>query len=337
MHRSPPRALAVLAVVLALAALAAGCGGGSDGRANASGDGAVAVVATTTVLGDLARAVGGDAVDVTQLLAPNSDPHDYEPRPRDVLAAADAAVVLASGAGLDDWIEDVVAQVGGDARLVDVGATLSLEDGAATEDAAGADAAADEHGHDHGPTDPHWWHDPTHVARAATAVRDALIAAAPHHRATYAANATAYLERLETLDAGIRRCIAGVPPARRKLVADHDALGWFAARYGLEVVGTVIPSRSTQAQPSAGDVAALAREIEREGVPAVFPAAGASRKLAEAVAREAGVTVGRPLYGDALGPDGSEAATYLEMAAYNADAIVRGLTGGARRCAIDGR
>ena len=167
-------------------------------------------------------------------------------------------------------------------------------------------------------------------------IRDALAEANPAAAATYRANAAAYLRRLEALDAGIRRCLARVPEARRKLVSDHDAFGYFAHRYGIQVVGAVIPSQTTQAQASAGDIAALVRLIRREGVRAVFPESSLSPKLAEQIARETGARSGYTLYGDTLGPSDSAGATYLSMERANADEMTRGFTGGARGCRIGG-
>jgi ABC-type Zn uptake system ZnuABC Zn-binding protein ZnuA len=350
-RRLRPTALLPLAAVAALAV--AGCGSDDDGGSGATtGGGAdagsVNVVATTTVLGDLAREIGGDAVEVTQLLQPNSDPHDYEPRPDDVVATSKASLVLESGDGLDEWIEEVVEQSAGNPTLLDVAETLPVqrsgeEEGHAgeehdhvEEEHAGEEEHAEEEGHDHGDVDPHWWHDPTNVEAAAATVRDALTRANPDGRALYARNADAYVAKVRALDRGIRQCLDAVPAAQRKLVTDHDALGYFADRYDVEIVGAVIPSLTTQAQPSAGDVADLARLIRREGVRAVFPESGSNRKLPEAVAQETGITAEYQLYGDALGPEGSDAATYLGMEAHNADAMVRGFTGGAESCTIDG-
>ena len=322
------------------------------------------------MLGDIARNVGGDAVSVEQLLQPNSDPHDYEPRPNDVVATSKAGLVLASGDGLDGWIDEVVEQSAGSPKLIDLAATLPVrrsgeegghahgeeehaedEHGHAEDEASAAPsdetstAAADDHaedehtvgdGHDHGPTDPHWWHDPTNVEAATNEIRDALTEANPAGRAVYAANAAAYVRKVRALDAGIRRCLAAVPRQQRKLVTDHDALGYFADRFDVEVVGAVIPALTTQAQPSAGDVAELARVIRREGVRAVFPESGSNSKLPEALAQQTGATAAYHLYGDALGPEGSGADTYLGMEAANADAMVRGFTGGRRGCEIAG-
>jgi ABC-type Zn uptake system ZnuABC Zn-binding protein ZnuA len=377
-----PRPHALLASGLAVAALAvAGCGSDDDGGSATSaggGDaGSVNVVATTTVLGDIARNVGGDAVSVEQLLQPNSDPHDYEPRPDDVVATSKAGVVLASGDGLDGWIDEVVEQSAGSPRLIDLAETLPVQrsgeegghahgeeehghaedehghaedehghaegeahageaDAAPAEDEHAGEEHAEDDGHDHGPTDPHWWHDPTNVEAATNAVRDALTEANPGGRAVYASNAAAYVRKVRALDAGIRRCLAAVPEQQRKLVTDHDALGYFADRFGVEVVGAVIPALTTQAQPSAGEVAELARVIRREGVRAVFPESGSNSKLPEALAQQTGATAAYHLYGDALGPEGSGADTYLGMEAANADAMVRGFTGGRQGCEIAG-
>jgi ABC-type Zn uptake system ZnuABC Zn-binding protein ZnuA len=312
------RSSTLLFLLLPLLVLA-GCG--ASGDAGPAGDGPE-VVATTTILADVVREVAGADADVHQLLQPNSDPHDYEPRPDDVRAIAEAAVVFASGEGLDAWVEQVVEQSGGEPVLVDVGAAVPIHR-----------EAGDEHGHgDHDDADPHWWHDPRNVAAAAVAVRDALSRANPDARADYARNAAAYVRKVRALDADIEACVAGVPAARRKLVTDHDAFGYFADRYGLEVIGTVIPSLTTQAQPSAGDLAELADTVRRERVGTIFSEQSVNARLAEAIARETGAASDDSLYGDTLGPADSAGATYLAMLRHNADAVVRGLTNGRRGC-----
>jgi zinc/manganese transport system substrate-binding protein len=188
-----------------------------------------------------------------------------------------------------------------------------------------------------GDGDPHWWHDPRNVAAAVARIRDALIRVGPPGaRAGITAGARAYLAKLRVLDAGIRRCMVTVPASRRKLVTDHDAFGYFARRYGITVVGAVIPSQSTQAQPSAGEIGDLARLIRREHVKAVFPESSVNAKLAEAIARQTGATADLTLYGDTLGAAGSTGATYLGMERANANAMVRGFTGGASGCTIPG-
>jgi ABC-type Zn uptake system ZnuABC Zn-binding protein ZnuA len=182
--------------------------------------------------------------------------------------------------------------------------------------------------------DPHWWHDPRNAEAAVARIERVLASADPPDRAGYRRRAAAYEARLRRLDAGIRACMASVPPARRKLVTSHDAFNYFARRYGITVVGAIIPSQTTQAQPSAGDVAALTRQVRREHVRAIFLESSINPKLARAVAHQTGVLSGLTLYGDTLGPKGSAGANYLSMEAHNADAMLRGFTGGRRGCPI---
>lgn len=308
-----PRGLAVAGAIVA-ALLLGGCG---ESGAPA---GQLQVVATTTQVGDFVRAVGGEAVAVDQVLEPNTDPHEYEPRPSDVANAAEARLVFASGDGLDDWIEEVVSDSGSDARVVDLGAAAPER---LPGESSGAEASR---------FDPHWWHDPRNAEAAVAEIERRLAAADPAHRRQFARNASAYLTRLRALDHGIARCMRSVPAARRKLVTDHDAFDYFAHRYGIEVVGAVIPSQTTQAQPSAKDLSALAGLIEREHVAAIFPESSLSAGVAEAIADQTGASADYSLYGDTLGPTGSGGATYLTMEAANANAMVRGFTAGRQGC-----
>jgi ABC-type Zn uptake system ZnuABC Zn-binding protein ZnuA/ABC-type Mn2+/Zn2+ transport system permease subunit len=314
------RTAATVAVAAVLAAMAAGCGAGSD----KAGPGQVKVVATTTQIGDFARAVGGDRAKVVQLLKPNTDPHDYEPRPSDVRETADAGVVLENGDRLDHWMGQVIKQGGGHPTVIDLGARVPVKLPGET---SGEEASR---------FDPHWFHDPRNAEAAVVAIRDALAKANPDARPVYARNADAYLAKLRALDRGIAACLGSVPAAKRKLVTDHDAFNYFARRYAITVVGAVIPSQTTQAQPSAKDVAELTKLIRREGVKAVFPESSINPKLARAIADQTGATSDLALYGDTLGPKGSRGATYLSMEQANADAMARGFTGGTQRCTIPG-
>lgn len=306
----PRRALATI-LTLALAATAttlAACGG--DSSADADTD-TVAVVATTTQLGDFARNVGGDRVTVTQLLQPNADPHDYEPTPGDATAVGEADLVVEHGIGLDEWLDGVVSNAGGDATRVVATRGITLLPG---DDEAPAG-------------DPHVWLDPRNAVAMVRNIQRALETADPGSADAYAANADRYIEQIEAMDAELAGRIATVPEARRKIVTDHDAFGYFARRYGITVVGTVIPSLSTAAEPSARDLAELSRTIRQEGVGAVFSEASVDDRLQKAIAEEAGATLGNPLYGDTLGPAGQPAGTYLGMMRSNMDAIIAGTSG----------
>jgi ABC-type Zn uptake system ZnuABC Zn-binding protein ZnuA/ABC-type Mn2+/Zn2+ transport system permease subunit len=314
------RPAAAVVAAAALALLLAGCATNGGGAA----PGQAKVVATTTQIGDFARAVGGDRAKVVQLLKPNTDPHDYEPRPSDVRETGGADVVLLNGDNLDRWMGKVLENAGGDPAIVELGARVPIK------------AAGEGQGPEASRYDPHWWHDPRNAQAAVSAIRDALTKANPAAGSVYARNAAAYLARLRALDRGIAACIGRVAPAARKLVTDHDAFNYFARRYAITVVGAVIPSQTTQAQPSAGDVARLTRLIRRESVKAVFPESSINPKLAQAIARQTGATSDHALYGDTLGPKGSSGATYLAMERANADAMVRGFTAGAQGCPIAG-
>jgi ABC-type Zn uptake system ZnuABC Zn-binding protein ZnuA len=294
-------ALAALLAVLAVVAVA--CGDDSGSRRG------VTVVATTTEVADLARQVGGSRVNVDGMLRPGGDPHDYEPRPSDVAAVADATVVFRSGGEVDQWLNDVIDNAGGDAEVVSlIDSVKRLDD------------------------DPHWWQDATNGVRAVEAIRAELTKAEPAGRATFARNAERTIGTLERLDRQITACVDRVPPAKRKIVTTHDALGYFAQRYGVEVVGAVIPSLSTQAQASAGDVQELVEQIRREGVEAIFPESSVNPDIERAIAREAGANIGDSLYADSLGPKGSPGETYTGAVAADAAALVRGMSGGRVNC-----
>ena len=298
------RLLPIVAACAALAAAASGCG--SDSEAS---DARLRVVATTGQAADFARRVGVGRVAVTGLLAPAADPHDFEVRPDDVDALAQADLVVRSGGEVDEWLADAIEAGGGDAPELVLADHVDVRDG-----------------------DPHWWQDPRNAVKATAAIEAELARVDAAHAAGYAAAAKRYTARLERLDRGVARCIAQIPPEQRTLVTTHDALASYAARYGLRVVGTVIPSRSTLAQPSAGEVDALIATIRREGVPAIFAESSVNPDVEQAIADASGARIGAALYADALGPAGSEGADYVGSIAANTAAIVDGLTGGAHSC-----
>jgi ABC-type Zn uptake system ZnuABC Zn-binding protein ZnuA len=285
-----------------------GCGG-----SNAPDGAAVNVAATTTQVADWVREVGGDRIAVTQILPPNVDPHEFEPSASDADAIGAAEVVFASGAGLDDWAGDLIRSSGGSADLVKVAPQHGLLQG---------------EGEEAGVPDPHFWHDPTLVKKSVETIVAELAKADPAGADGYEERAAAYTAQLDDLDTDLKNAYGAVPAEKRKMVTDHDAFNYLARRYGITLVGAVIPSLSAAAEPSAKETARLIDKIKAEGVCAVFSESSVDPKLGTQIAKESGATVYPDLYGDTLGPMGSDGATYLGMMRHNQRALVKGFACG---------
>lgn len=307
------RLLWTLGVAAALFAVAGG------GAAPASH--ALEVVTTTTIVQDFVKQVAGDRAVVRSLLGPDVDPHAHQAVPADMVAVSRADVIFVHGANLDAWATPMVARN----KNVTV---ITVTDGLLTHvvDGGALHPAADQGGHGHEGPDPHYWFDPNLASYYVERIRDSLAAADPQGADVYHANAARYLAALKDLDAWITARVNEIPVDRRKLVTNHDSFRHFAERYGFEVVGTVIPSFHSDAEPSARQIAQLARTVRESGVFVIFTENSASPKLAEAVAREAGGGVRVvPLYTGSLSPADGPAATYLDFMRYNVDAIVEAL------------
>ena len=279
-------------------------------EASPRADGALKVLATTPILADLARQIGGTRLDVTSILPPNADAHDFEPKPQDLVAVEDAALIVEHGLHLDTWAADMIENAGAAAPVVV--ATTGTQT-----------IATDEEGFSEG--NPHVWFDPRNVKVMTDNIAAALVAADPDGAASYEARRDAYKAQLDQLDQAIADQIATIPPEGRKLVTNHDAFGYFVARYGLTFVGSVIPSLDSRAEPSAKDTAELIDKIKAEGVPAIFTESSINPELVEELANEAGITVVTNLYGDTLGDPGSGADTYIGMMQTDTRLIVEGL------------
>ena len=270
----------------------------------------LAVVASTSLIADVVAAVGGGVIDLTVLIGRSQDPHGYEPTPRALAAVERAHVVFVNGFDLEESLLQAIRDT---AR----GVVIAVSDGIEPLEISGHRA------------DPHVWTDPANVAVWAQNVRDALSAADPRNTATYRAGAAAYREQLRQLDEWIRDRVAGLPMERRRLVTDHDVLGYFAKRYGLEVIGVVMPGASTSAEDSARRTAELVELLRREKATAIFVGATAGRgleSLARSVASELGGEVRLvPLLTGSLDAKGRPGDTYLGYMRYNVDQIVGGL------------
>ncbi|MBN2499854.1 MAG: zinc ABC transporter substrate-binding protein [Anaerolineales bacterium] len=300
--------------------LLAACGGNAPAADSAAGDqqGKLKVVATTSIVGDVVANVAGDNVDLTVLLPIGSDPHSFDPSPQDIAAVADAAVVFANGAGLEAFMDHLLENAGGDAVSVHVSEQVDF-----------LEFEGDEHEHegeehDHEGIDPHVWFDPNNVVVWVAAIESNLSELDPANAETYAANAQAYIAELEKLDTWIEDQIALIPAENRKLVTDHTVFGYFAARYGFEQVGAVVPGYSTLAQPSAQELAALADAIGEYDVKAVFVGNTVNPSLTEQVAQDTDVQL-IFLYSGSLSDANGEAPTYLDLMRYDVNAIVAAL------------
>jgi ABC-type Zn uptake system ZnuABC Zn-binding protein ZnuA len=269
----------------------------------------VAVAATTTQIQDFVRNIGGDRVAVTGILKPNVDPHDYEPTVDDANAIAKADIIVVHGAGLDAWMDKTVKTGNAHAPVVTATDGITLLKGDANEPEG----------------DPHVWFDPTLVQTMVTSIATALAKVDPARANTYQANAKAYGDQLTQLDGHLKAIFNPVPKERRKLVTNHDAFRYLARHYDLTIVGAVIPSLSDTAEPSAKQVNDLIDTIKKEQVKAIFAETSANPKVAQQIAKETGIAIIDTLYGDTLGPPGSDADTYLKMMVFDATTIVNAL------------
>lgn len=280
------------------------------------------VVATTNIVGDVVAQVGGDKIDLTVLMGVGVDPHTYVPTPKDVAAVHDADVVFANGVGLEEFLDEMLQNVGGDAAEVYVSNGLELLVRRAGHEQEGEGEERDEH--ENGTYDPHVWLSVPNVIRWVQNIEITLSDLDPDNGAVYAANAGEYIGELKDLDRWVEEQISTIPEAHRKLVPNHPAFGYFADRYGLEQVGAIYPINPSS-EPSARDLAALEDMIHEFDVPAVFTESTVNPKLAGQVTGDTGVEL-VPLYTGSLGGLGSNAESYVELMRYNVNAIVRALS-----------
>lgn len=266
-------------------------------------------VASFSILGDLVRQVGGDRVAVETLVGPGGDAHVFSPSPADAKKVAGAKVLFENGLGLEGWISRLVKSSGSTAPVVIASKGVAPQKMEEEEEEGHGHGKKDEGPHE--VTDPHAWQAVPNVKLYVANIRDGLIAADPEGKATYEANAAAYVQKLDTLDGEIRAAWANVPAERRRIITSHDAFGYYAAAYGLEVLAP--QGVSTETEASAKDVAKIIRQIKAEKIPAVFVENISDKRLVERIAKETGAKIGGSLYSDALSPAGGPAATYLDM------------------------
>jgi ABC-type Zn uptake system ZnuABC Zn-binding protein ZnuA len=278
------------------------------------------LVATTNIVADVVRQVGGDHIELTALLPIGADPHSYSPTPDDLRALNNAHAIVINGLNLEESMAPILENL--DSPIPVMALSNGVPSLALAEE---AHVEEDEHEtHDHDGADPHTWMNPLNVVIWAENVEHLLSELDPAHAADYAAAAAAYGTALRQLDEEVRAAVVALPEAQRKLVTDHDNLGHFAAAYGFQVVGSVIPSLSTMAAASAQELAALQEQIAAEGVTAIFVGTTVNPDVAAQIAADTGAHV-VPIYTDSLSDATGPASTYLEMMRFNVAAIVGGL------------
>jgi ABC-type Zn uptake system ZnuABC Zn-binding protein ZnuA len=299
-----------LAGVLALMAFTAACSTGTPapGSQTVAPD-ALKVVATTTVLADMVKQVGGSNVSVSSLVPKGAVVETFDPSPKDVTTLSDADLIVMNGLGLDGWLEPAIQSSAEGRPVVRLAETLP-----------GVDYVA---GEDDEAYNPHLWLDVSYARKYVQRIIEALAEAAPAHASDYQAGGAAYAARLDALDGWVREQIDTIPPENRKLVSFHEAFPYFAKAYGLEIVGSVVQVPGQD--PSAGEVAALIDAIKRSGARAVFTEAQFNPDLSRAIAREAGVAVESNLYNDSLGDPPVD--TYEGLIRWDTERIVAALGG----------
>ena len=268
------------------------------------------VLATESFLGDIAQNVAGNRIKIDTLLPVTIDPHEYEPKPQDMTRLAQSQVLIVNGLGYEAWLQKTLDSLGGKRLLI-----VTTNGLTPNPDPSGV----------HPQGDPHMWMNPLKAINYAEQIRDGLSQADPAGKAIYTQNATAYIAKIQALDQWVRQKVNQLPVDKRLLVTNHDALGYFAQAYNFKIIGAVIPSVTTDASPSAQQLASLIDIIRKSGASAIFLDIGENRNLADEIASETGAKVVTDLYVESLsGPDGP-APTYIDMIKYDVTTIISAL------------
>lgn len=278
----------------------------------------IKVIASFSILADLVKNVGGDRVAVDALVGPGSDAHVYAPTPADARKVAEARLVVVNGLGFEGWLDRLIKAAGGKATAVV--ATKGLK---ARKAASDHDRKHGKHDHDDD-VDPHAWQNVVNVKTYVANIRDALAAADPAGAETYKANAAAYSARLDALNADVKAGVAKIPAARRKIITNHDAFGYFDAAYGVRFIAP--QGLATESEPSARDVARIISQIKKQKIPAVFLENISDPRLMQRIAKETGAKIGGTLYSDALTASNGPAPTYIDLMRHNLGTLVGALT-----------
>ena len=286
------------------------------------------VVATFSILGDMAKRIGGKHLEITTLVGPGGDTHVYKPTPTAARALSEADVLIVNGLDFEGWLDRLIdaSDFNGTRSVATKGvAPISFEN---DQDNHTEGAHHDDHGeehayHHHGAFDPHAWMDPQNAIIYADNITVALAQADPDNAARFYKNRAAYVAEIQALDADIRKLVAGLADNRRTVVTSHDAFQYFGRTYGLTFIAP--QGLSTDSAASAKGVARLIERIRAEGISAVFVENIADPRLLQQIAQETGATIGGTLYPGALSGQDGPAPTYLDMMRHNAKTLVHAL------------
>jgi zinc/manganese transport system substrate-binding protein len=283
------------------------------------------VVASFSIIGDFAKNVGGDRIELTTLVGPGGDAHVYEPKPADAVAMHGAKVVLVNGLHFEGFLQRLVETSASDATIAEL--TKGVEPIAMVEDHhhEGEDAAETEGHHHDGEFDPHAFQSVANAQVYVKNIADAFCAADPAGCDEYKVNALAYDSKLETLDEEIKAAVDSIPQDRRTIITTHDAFGYFEHAYGIHFLAP--EGISTEAEASAADVAALIKQVREDKAAAVFVENIADPRLVEQIASETGLKLGGTLYSDALSDESGSAATYIDLMRHNVSTIKGAVNG----------
>jgi zinc/manganese transport system substrate-binding protein len=298
--RQPLLAAAALAVLVAISP--------------ANAEERLKAIATFSILGDLVANVGGARITVGTLVGPNGNAHAYSPSPADVTRLAGASIVFVNGLGFEGWLERLIKASSTKAPVVVASAGVKpLERGGEMS-----------RGHDHGTVDPHAWQSVANARIYVGNIRDALIAIDPAGKATYEANAAAYLGKLDALEQEVKDAIARIPPDRRRVITSHRAFSYFEDAYGIAF--SAPQGMSAESEASAKDVASIITQVKQQRVAGVFLENVTDPRLIKQIVAESGARVGGVLYSDALTDSKGDATTYIDLIRHNLRQLLGALT-----------
>jgi len=283
--------------------------------ANVASAAPLKVVASFSILGDLAREVGGERIELHTLVGPDGDAHVYQPTPADAKTIAQAKLVIVNGLGFEGWIDRLIKSSG--YRGTVVRASNGIKTRKLKHD-------ENDHGHGHdSDVDPHAWQDLANALRYVDNIAQALVKADPAGQSTYLANAEKYKQSIVALDGELKTAFNSIAKEKRKVVTTHDAFGYFSRAYGVAFISPV--GINTDAEASAADIGRIIKQIRREKIPAVFMENISDPRLLERIRQESGARIGGVLYSDSLSKADGPAPTYLEMMRHNAKTLASAL------------